>query len=222
MVTKSEPTSTKKGKSWPLRGVIAKKPQQIYSVVAERKPDGTRVERTYDETGKLVNEWEAKLTVQQLGSDATGSVFVAIDAARTDLDFANAKIKAAGGKFGGRMWWIRAKAGLEVVEQLQSEGFMIGKSAHLDADGVIHDAVQQKFLGPLNYRHSRLTVAVSVNGFNVQTTDGDLFPCSVGEALLLDESGAEFSADALQLVRNIRSTAGFASAGRGYRRKRAQ
>ena len=104
---------------------------------------------------------------------------------------------------------LPAKTGLEVVEQLRSEGFVICRDEHLDIDESICAAVKTKFVGPLNYRHGNLTVTLTPEGFGVETSDGSSFRCTVGEAFMLDQHGCPFTEEALARVREIRSAAGF-------------
>lgn len=193
----------------------AKKKQKIYTVKAERRPDGTRVERTYDEEGKLFGEYETNVNIEQLGADDTGVVLLNVQGAREDFDRANAAFKKAGGKFDGRRWRVPARVGLRLVRELHDDGFRVEKAARLDQDERIRSAVASKFLGPLNYRHPQMVVTLTPTGFEVETTDGERFPCSVGEALLLDESGTRFTADALACIASIRGGAGFPNSGRG-------
>lgn len=192
-----------------------KKNQQLYTVKAERRPDGTRVERTYDEAGKLIGEYDANITVEQFGTDDAGVVLLNVRGAREDFNLANAAFKKAGGKFDGRSWRLPARVGLRLVQELRDDGFSVHKPARLEHDARIGSAVVSKFLGPLNYRHAQMVVTLSPTGFEVETTDGERFPCSVGEALLLDESGARFTAGALACVASIRGGAGFPNSGSG-------
>lgn len=201
-------------KRWPPRGQTAKNPQKVFTVAAERRDDGARVERTYDDQGQLVNEWEARLYVQQLGTAENGVVLLNVDAARADFDMPNSAFKAAGGKFGGRKWRLLAKAGLQVVEALRAEGFVVQLDEGGDLDDDIRRAVMTKYLGPLNYRHGAMVVVLNDDGFSVETEE-TVLPCTLSDALVLDDAGATFTAAALERVRRIRGSAGFPSTGRG-------
>lgn len=193
---------------------MGKKTGEVASIeTAERRADGQRVQRFTDANGHIEREWEATVFVEQQGSIDTGNVLLKAltGMARTDFEIYLNACREAGGKFQHGAWRLPADAGWKVAEALRDDGFKVEVSKQLAANAQLHAALLSKFGLQTSFE---ATVNVGASGFMVGNGDIEL-PCTVGEALLLDEAGARFMKPALLRIKHIRDAAGFANEGCG-------
>lgn len=180
---------------------------------AERRADGVRIDRWVNEAGETTDELEVVVLVSQLGSKERGLVSLSITGAEKEhFDVYLATCKGAGGRFIQGSWRFPAETGLRVAEELRKDGFVVERQEQPAGDDLIYQVLGEKFS-----RDQMLdaTINITSSGFVVAMPDGIECPCTLGEALLFDEMGANFTRDAHAKIRSIRCAAGFPNAGRG-------